>query len=40
MSSAVFHTASMSAQVVSCGEVLKAKRMGPRYVPSTFDPYK
>jgi hypothetical protein len=32
MSSATFHTASMSVQVVSCGEVLKAKRMGPGYV--------
>ena len=32
MSSATFQTASMSVQVVSCGEVLKAKRIGLRYV--------
>jgi hypothetical protein len=31
MSSATFHTASMSVQVVFCGDVLKANRtMGPR----------
>ena len=36
MSSATLHTASMSVQVVFCGEVLKAKRTGPRYVrPAT-----
>src|SRR5580704_3270414 len=37
MSSAAFHTASMSVQVVSCGEVLKAKRMDPRYVGPAND---
>src|SRR5579863_7819331 len=35
MSSPTFHTASMSAQVVFCGEVLKAKRIQPRYIRST-----
>src|SRR5580658_6062607 len=38
MSSAAFHTASMSAQLVSCGEVLKAKRIRPRYVWSRWPP--
>ena len=33
ISSAALKTASISAQVVFCGEVLMAKRMRPRYVP-------
>ena len=33
MSSAVCQTASMSSQVVFCGEVLKANRMNPTVVP-------
>src|SRR5579862_6912145 len=39
MPSATFHTDSMSVQVVSCGEVLKAKRTTPRYaiVSAAFD---
>src|SRR5437016_1617779 len=38
MSSATFHTASMSVQVVFCGEVLKAKRIDPRYLRVADDP--
>ncbi|SHS50406.1 Uncharacterised protein [Mycobacteroides abscessus subsp. abscessus] len=36
MSSATFQMASMSSQVVFCGDVLNAKRIAPPYAPRTW----